>query len=356
MEKKIDFIQLVRGIGALLVCSFHMKTLLNTSGFAYGSFFFGSGAIGVPIFFILSGFIIVYTTQNSSSSLGSIRVFALKRVVRIVPLYYLVTFIWIVGLGQVGYYFLRHPDLLVRAATFVPSFSKDVGPSFGFPPVAVGWTLYYEMLFYLIFCVSLLFGRFRYAVLSSVIVALVVGLPLLTGSMATFDPSHCYGFSYSYFEVLASPVMLYFLLGIGLGWVYLSSFTLKHNVSRLLVCISLIYFWLAYFGIGRFSDSIFTNILTCGGLLFSLLMLHKNRRVMVYRPLVYLGDISYSLYLIHPLVIVFLPKILCSIGLSMLAKGPILFVIALLFIFTLSAISYEVIERRMLSRLSRAVK
>lgn len=356
MEKKIDFIQLVRGIGALLVCSFHMKTLLNTSAFTYGSFFFGSGAIGVPIFFILSGFIIVYTTQNSGKTLNSIRVFALKRVVRIVPLYYFVTLIWIVGLGQVGYYFLRHSDLLVRAATFIPSFSKDVGPSFGFPPVAVGWTLYYEMLFYLIFCVSLLFGRFRYAALSSIIVALVIGLPLLTGSMVTFNPSHYYGFSYSYLEVLASPVMLYFLLGIGLGWVYLSSFTLKHNISRLLVGVSLIYFWLAYFGLGRFADSVFTNMLTCGGLLFSLLMLHKNRRVKVYKSLVYLGDISYSLYLIHPLVIVFLPKILRLSGLGYMANGPILFVMALLIILVLSSVSYEVIERKILSRLSRAVK
>jgi len=87
-----------------------------------------------------------------------------------------------------------------------------------------------------------------------------------------------------------------------------------------------------------------------------LLMLHKNRRVKVYKPLVYLGDISYSLYLIHPLVIVFLPKILRLCGLGYMANGPILFVMALLIILVLSSVSYEVIERRILSRLSRAVK
>lgn len=357
MDKKIGLIQLVRGMGALLVCSFHMKTLLNTSTYAYGNLLFGSGAIGVAIFFILSGFIIVYTTQNSGSTIGSVRVFAMKRVVRIIPLYYFVTLIWIVGLGQVGYYFARHTDLLIRAFTFVPSFSKTVGPSFGFPPVALGWTLYYEMLFYLIFCVSLFFGKFRYAVLSFIIVVLVVGLPMLTGSVATFNPSHSYGFDFRYLEVMASPVMLYFLLGIGIGWVYLTSFSIKSGtINMLMVGASFAYFWLTYFGVGRFYDSVFTNILSCGTLLFSLLMLHKNRVVTVYKPLVYLGDISYSLYLIHPLVIVFLPKILRSIGLRELAKGPMLYVIALAVILLLSIVSYEIIERKTVSRISRAIK
>jgi len=357
LDKKIGLIQLVRGIGALLVCSFHMKTLLNTPNFAYGTFFFGSGAIGVALFFILSGFIIVYTTQNSGRSAGSVRVFALKRVVRIIPLYYLVTLIWIVGLGQVGYYLFQKPELLARALTFIPSFSKEVGPSYGFPPVAVGWTLYYEMLFYLIFCGSLFFGKYRYAVLSFIIGALVVGLPILVGEMVTFNPSHYYGFGFEYAEVPANPVMLYFLLGVILGWVYLTSFTIKsYSVNLLMVGISLLYFWLAYFGVGRFPDSVFTNLLSCGALLFSLLMLHKNRVVTVYKPLVYLGDISYSLYLVHPLVIVFLPRILRSVGLDAWAKGPGLYVLALTVILALSVLSYEIIERRILSRISRAIK
>ena len=357
MDKKIGLIQLVRGVGALLVCSFHMKTLLNTPTFAYGNFLFGSGAIGVALFFILSGFIIVYTTQNSGHNLDSVRLFALKRVVRIVPLYYLVTLIWIVGLGQVGYYLLHNPDLLLRAFTFVPPFSRSVGPSFGFPPVVVGWTLYYEMLFYLIFCISLFFGKFRYAVLSFIILALVIGLPMLMGSAVDFSGSRSYGFSFRYLEVMASPVMLYFLLGIGIGWVYLSSFSIKSRaLIMLMVGSSLIYFWLAYFGDGRFANSVLTNLLTCGALLFSLLMLHKNRVVVVSNLFVYLGDISYSLYLVHPLVIVFLPKILKNVGLAGLAKGPTLYVLALIFILALSMVSYELIERKILNRISRAIK
>ncbi len=356
MQKKIDLIQVVRGIAALLVCSFHMKTLLNTPTFAYGSFFFGSGAIGVPLFFILSGFIIFYTTQNSARSVTSVRVFALKRVVRIVPLYYLVTLIWIVGLGQVGYYLARRPDLLLSALTFVPSFTSTVGPSFGFPPVAIGWTLAYEMLFYLIFCVSLFFGKFRYAVLSLLIISIVVGLPFLVDASVSFDASHAYGFIVRYLEVMASPVMLYFLLGVLLGWIYQSSFAIKsHTISFLMVGVSLVYFWLAYFGIGHLSNNIFANMLSCGALLFSLLMWHKNRPISFFKPLVYLGDISYSLYLVHPLVIVFLPKILRSVGFASLAKGPVLFVLAIIVILIISVIIYEFLERKMLSRISHAI-
>ncbi len=355
MRAKIDLIQLVRGIAALLVCSFHMKLLLNTSSFAYGNFLFGSGSVGVPIFFILSGFIIVYTAQSGGSSLRNIRIFALKRVVRIVPLYYIVTLIWIAGLGQVNYYFLSHPELLIKAFTFVPAFTSSIGPSFGFPPVKVGWTLYYEMLFYLIFCVGLFFGKFRYVALSLIVIVFVVGLPMLVNSVVTFNPSHLYGFSIRYLEVLASPVMLYFLLGIAIGWVYLSSFTVRHSVSILMVVASFTYFWLAYFGVFRFSDGVFANILASGTLLFSLLMLHKNKSIKVYKPLIYLGDISYSLYLIHPLVIVFLPKLLKLSGVNDIAR-PALFVIAMVLIVALSILSYEIIERRILGRISRAIK
>jgi len=356
VHKKIELIQVIRGIAALLVCSFHMKTLLNTPAFAYGNFFFGSGAIGVPFFFILSGFIIFYTTQNTARSVTSVRVFALKRVFRIVPLYYLITLIWIVGLGQVGYYLTRRPDLLLSALTFVPSFTSTVGPSFGFPPVAIGWTLAYEMLFYLIFCISLFFGKLRYAVLSFIIVSVVVGLPFLIGASVSFDASYAYGFNFRYLEVMASPVMLYFLLGVLLGWIYQSPFTIKSpTITFLMVGVSLVYFWLAYFGIGHLSNNIFANMLSCGALLFSLLMWHKNRPIFFFKPLVYLGDISYSVYLVHPLVIVFLPKILRSVGFASLSKGPALFVLAIIVILIISIISYEFLERKMLSRISRAI-
>ena len=132
-----------------------------------------------------------------------------------------------------------------------------------------------------------------------------------------------------------------------------SSFVIKSFAANLiLVGVAVVYFWLAYFGVAHFLGGVFHNMLSCGGLLFSLLMLHKARPVNVARPLVYLGDISYSLYLIHPLVIVFLPKVFRSLGFQELAKGPSLFILATALILLLSMFCYEYIERGILGTLS----
>ena len=63
MNKKLQNLQVLRGIAALLVCCFHARIILNGET-NYGDVFFGRGGIGVPIFFIISGFIMVYTTKT----------------------------------------------------------------------------------------------------------------------------------------------------------------------------------------------------------------------------------------------------------------------------------------------------
>lgn len=61
MKGKIEIVQFLRGVAALLVCFFHMKGILVFDGVPVGKYLFGSGSIGVPIFFMISGFIMVIT-------------------------------------------------------------------------------------------------------------------------------------------------------------------------------------------------------------------------------------------------------------------------------------------------------
>ena len=72
--KRIDSIQILRGIGAILILLFHLS-------------FINRGEFAVDIFFCISGFILMYTTQKNTDHM------LLKRLIRILPLYYIVTFV-----------------------------------------------------------------------------------------------------------------------------------------------------------------------------------------------------------------------------------------------------------------------
>ena len=168
---KLKNIQFLRGISALLVCCFHFKNNLNSNDFNWGDLLFNKGSIGVPIFFVISGFIMVYTSKNINLNHSKIHLivdFLIKRVIRIVPLYYLLTFAWIFLGGSLLAYF--QGDLvnrLWRSLLFLPQ--KE------FPILYLGWSLNYEMFFYFIFALSFFFTTKRYYF---IILFMIISIPL----------------------------------------------------------------------------------------------------------------------------------------------------------------------------------
>ncbi|WP_207215862.1 acyltransferase family protein [Pseudolysobacter antarcticus] len=70
-EKNLDWIQLLRGVAALLVVLTHARyALLGTDSFPLAQQIFLPGAMGVDLFFIISGFIMCYSTATSDGSLS----------------------------------------------------------------------------------------------------------------------------------------------------------------------------------------------------------------------------------------------------------------------------------------------
>ncbi|RAY33797.1 acyltransferase, partial [Enterobacter kobei] len=80
---KIQSIHLLRGMAALFVVLFHFRGYLNGvyAQKDLGTILFGSGAFGVDLFFMISGFIIALSTQSITSK----TVFAIRRFFRIYP-------------------------------------------------------------------------------------------------------------------------------------------------------------------------------------------------------------------------------------------------------------------------------
>lgn len=144
MQPQVVSIQVLRGIAALLVVVAHVvehpfKLLPNSVVI--------TGRFGVEIFFVISGFIIAFVAGRGRFDPGD---FAIRRLFRVVPLY------WLCTMALVAMTLLA-PDLfkrtvydgahLLRSLFFIPS-PDPINPSDWRPIFKLGWTLNYEMFFY----------------------------------------------------------------------------------------------------------------------------------------------------------------------------------------------------------------
>ncbi len=353
MKGKVEIVQLLRGIAALLVCFFHMKGILNTDSSQLGHFLFGNGSIGVPLFFMISGFIMVVTNKDSRSGLADVKQFYLKRAIRILPLYYLLTFVMIIGIGGYGFYFVDHIERLLSGLLFFPTYLNQVGPSYGMPPLEVGWSLNFEVFFYLILGLAIFFGRYRWMVLVGTMLTLVYIVPLITNGDVMPLLSGCYGYSYSYFSLITNPVILFFVVGILVGLFYKSNYSIESLlIAKVVVVLAIVIFTLGYFGVYAVGAGYYFNMAICGLLLFALLLRNKVKSYSLPKPFVFLGDISYSLYLVHPLVLVFLPRLISFLNVDFLLIKPWYFFVATPIIIGLASLTYILVEKRFCGWLS----
>jgi Acyltransferase family len=149
-------IQALRAVAALLVVLLHA---FETWGERVDPTALGvnweNGAAGVDIFFIISGFVMVISSRRLVDQAGAWLIFIRHRVVRIVPLYWLLTTVKILAVVALGGVVLRTGldfNFVAGSYLFLPV--TDSAGHFR-PILPVGWTLTYEFLFYLLFAAAL---------------------------------------------------------------------------------------------------------------------------------------------------------------------------------------------------------
>ncbi|MGB0919773.1 MAG: acyltransferase family protein [Alphaproteobacteria bacterium] len=189
-QSKLEVIQVLRAVAALMVVLLHLCGELMRHVDGLDKNYFIIGGSGVDIFFVISGFIICYTTRNTQS----IKTFAIKRLARIIPLYSILTlglFVILSIAPQFAYSSEASWPNLIQSLLFIP----HEGPTGSVKPLLkLGWTLNYEMLFYTVFAVALLAGKWRILVASTVfLVAVAFGqfyqgnnVPLVFGQTPSF--------------------------------------------------------------------------------------------------------------------------------------------------------------------------
>ncbi len=200
---KFHFLQALRAVAAWLVVADHALIDITHGELQNPatSVAWAIGSIGVYIFFVISGFIMVHICWDDFGQRGAAPNFLRRRIIRIVPLYWLGTIAALVfhkvSVAQSGH---AGWSELVQSLFFIPYHDEDMGWQ---PILRQGWTLNYEMMFYAVFAVALAFRR-------------QIALPAIAGALAIFTlvgrllPTGILAY-------LSSPIILWFVLGIGLA-------------------------------------------------------------------------------------------------------------------------------------------
>lgn len=162
-------LQMLRGAAAMMLVVQHLGLPIVRSGGEWSAHWLNAG---VDIFFIISGFLMWHTTAGRNiSPLDFFRL----RIIRIVPLYWTITTLVVlvsIFAPQLMQSAAPEPWRIVGSYLFVPI---QNGNGMYVPVLGQGWTLNYEMFFYLVFAISLLFaGRWRFSVSAGVILAFML--------------------------------------------------------------------------------------------------------------------------------------------------------------------------------------
>jgi exopolysaccharide production protein ExoZ len=263
--KQIWSLQYIRAIAALSVVLFHI--LEGTSHK------WPIGAKGVDVFFVLSGFLMFSITERRRVSPLK---FLYNRLTRIAPTYWVATMSTFLC-ACISVKILQHssPDLrlLVSSLLFLPHASQQYNE----PTLYVGWTLNYEMFFYVTFSASLLIRQ------SYRIITISIAFLAFISTSQFINVDNIFWLTYT------SPLLLEFLAG---AWIaFLLTRQLQDN--KTIFCVLCVIFTMFICGIilPRVNYGWLAVLLVSASVLL-------ERRWMPKIPMIkMLGDASYSIYL-----------------------------------------------------------
>lgn len=269
----IQSIQFLRAIAALAVVIFHLPDFghdLSWSGDLHKNLI-GSGAAGVDLFFVISGFIMAHTFARRPSSPAE---FMTRRILRIAPLYWAVTCTYwaVLAIGSAHF-----RDNYMSAGHLLSSLAFVSQPAgYENPFILPGWTLEFEMLFYVLFALSIsLFARRPLVPLAAILVVLA--------------------------PVSGLYIILEFVLGIGAFFIS-RRLSHPHLYVGLLLGGGILFLGVIASGFNLAFEGAGTSLartLAWGGPAFLIVLGAIGIRQRIPGLLLYLGDASYSIYLTH---------------------------------------------------------
>lgn len=280
-------VQFLRGLAALLVVMLHITNKEVQNGLST-QYWFNMGGTGIDLFFIISGFIMCYTTHDKQISCLQ---FVKHRIGRIIPLYWLLTTIaLVIYLMPLNAFYDKAAIRVLDSYFLLPIGNKYL--------VGTGWTLSYDFYFYFIFAVFLVFSlgsyiRYFFILLSIFTLTLLGWMNIFPSSLGIF---------------LCNYWLMEFAFGI-------IAFIIFKNIKiSILYCVLLILCGLPVLVYQNFNDFMLTNsyrVFYIGFPMFLVFnaVLHmeeffKQPHNLCISFFERVGNSSYSLYLSHPFMLV----------------------------------------------------
>jgi peptidoglycan/LPS O-acetylase OafA/YrhL len=329
VPRKLQSIQVLRAVAAFLVVAFHACGEVLKHGWVvtFATSIGIYGEFGVDIFFVVSGFVMATATQNSTRSAEAAKRFILSRIGRIVPLYWAATTLFVALLLVAPRMFgaasfnLEH---VISSYAFIPWRDPFGHPA---PILNVGWTLNYEMWFYLVYTVLICVTMHRVIALSILFCA--------TSFLCNF------GLSNVVFQTYTSPIVLEFVFGAVIGSLYSRTFHLSAGSAVALFAIAAV--GLAAYGghvdnVNRFA--LFGIPAAC----FVASAVAFEGRLHWPKPMQMVGDASYSLYLTHVFTVPVTVKLFAAIDTHHRLPGSIVCATGILLSVIVGFACYEGLE------------
>lgn len=339
--KHIESIESLRGVAALMILLYHLAELVKIplpGSLGFISTHFG---LGVPLFYTISGFALAYGYADRLNKPAQIKRFYIRRLFRIAPLFYTMLCLWLLANWVVW-----NTTVSFRTIALNMSFLFGLIPGQHESIVWAGWSIGIEMLYYLIFPVIVVLIPNLWAALGAFVVACLLSTKIFHALSTAGFGSYAYMNLGTHLPFFAGGFVAFRLWQAmrfaripRLGWGLLA----VSGLLALLVAGSP-YVYAALVDIG-FERGIWAVV-------FAMLLLsacHTRNPVLESGPLRNLGKLSFSLYLLHPMIMAGLIKLDFRIWVIQLSEAAMTnFLIAAFFIIGLvwmfSSLSYRFVE------------
>lgn len=314
-------IQALRAAAALSVALVHFSTVYWQTLGQSGPGPLYPMAAGVDLFFVISGFVMVYSSERLFGTPGAQVTFTRHRLARIVPIYWLTTTIAICLTRE--HFELRN---LVGSYFFIPLANRDgsLNPIYG-----IGWTLNFEMYFYLVFALCLFFRRTIALVLlaGALISVVVLGRALAPQSAPLL--------------VWTDPIIIEFLFGAMIAALYRRATMLPNSVRLVIVAAAVATIW-QFHAPELPSHYRWAQWGIPAAMIVAACVLGTQRWTESWLGFVAknLGDASYSVYLLHGVVLLLVAALADRFHTVLIFLLPGYFAVVVL-----SLLNYHCLER-----------
>ncbi|MCU7802746.1 MAG: acyltransferase [Candidatus Thiodiazotropha sp. (ex Lucinoma borealis)] len=302
---KLNNLQILRAIAASSVVFTHAFMTYSEKIQQTESYYYNHGGdLGVKLFFCISGFIIYRSAMQLETAKNQAYYFLIRRLIRIAPIYWIATLVYVYKDILLGMF--PNGQELLFSLFFLPFIRDDLGLMR--PVLGLGWSLNYEMFFYVVLSISIFITTQRR--FTFILGVLLIFLILFHDGSA-YERRDIYEYGY---QLLATNYLYYFIVGMAVGKFGNSLLRYVYSFSGSLIPLLIVFEIGLYLTIlsvfesfrlySEILDLILCTVILCQSYVADVTQKADRKPYSrIKSSLILAGDGSYSTYLFHWLLL-----------------------------------------------------